>query len=324
MTKQTTLAALLFVIITTAVFGDEEKITPSFSESIELKQNQILKTETNPYERPTFEKKKKNVFITMGLTALIPGLGHAYLDEFKKAGALAGSYGLGMGLHQAQYQTNEYMYADIITQNTRFYSMYAAYRDLREYNGELNYRFKMPQESITDLTLAPFQWSVIKKPEVWGGILGAFTIGAAISHLAHFDNGGAHIGCSVANSMYPLSAFPVGIGEEAFFRGYCQPAISEISNQTTGLIGSSLIFGAAHWFNASNYSERNKRKYHSYIIPFITSFGAYFGWLAQKNNSLKESVAVHAWYDFAIFLTSAIASGSIKESEPRFQMTFAF
>ena len=109
----------------------------------------------------------------MGLTALVPGLGHAYLGDFKKAGGLAGTYGLGMGLNGVQNATGEYMFGSTITQNTRFYSMYAAYRDLRTYNGELNYRFKMPQESITDLTLAPFQFSVMKKPEVWGGILGA-------------------------------------------------------------------------------------------------------------------------------------------------------
>ena len=124
--------------------------------------------------------------------------------------------------------------------------------------------------------------------------------------------------------MYPLSAFAVGIGEEAFFRGYLQPSISEISNRKVGLVSSSLLFGAAHIPNGMSLSSRNQRKYYSTMIPFITCFGAYFGWLTQKNNSLKEAVAVHAWYDFFIFLGSSLAAGSIKDAEPSFQLNFTF
>ena len=53
MKKQITLLALFFAATS---FATEE--TPSFSAPIKIDESQITKTELNPYERPSFERKK--------------------------------------------------------------------------------------------------------------------------------------------------------------------------------------------------------------------------------------------------------------------------
>ncbi|HRW58606.1 MAG TPA: hypothetical protein P5048_03175 [Chlamydiales bacterium] len=46
--------------------------------------------------------------------------------------------------------------------------------------------------------------------------------------------------------------------------------------------------------------------------------------MTYKNNSLKESVALHSWYDFIIFAISASASESISHHKPSFSMSLEF
>jgi hypothetical protein len=59
-------------------------------------------------------------------------------------------------------------------------------------------------------------------------------------------------------------------------------------------------------------------------MPFIAACGGYMGWLSYKNGSLKESVAVHAWYDFIIFSLASVASQSITGEPATFAIQFAF
>jgi hypothetical protein len=40
-----------------------------------------------------------------------------------------------------------------------------------------------------------------------------------------------------------------------------------------------------------------------------TSFRVYAGWITQRSNSLKESTAVHTWYDFTLMAASTLARG---------------
>jgi len=71
---------------------------------------------------------------------------------------------------------------------------------------------------------------------------------------------------------------------------------------------SSLAFGAAHIPNAMQFNPSQRWRYYAFSLPIITSFGAYMGWLTYKNRSLKESVALHAWYDFVLMSAGALAS----------------
>jgi hypothetical protein len=108
----------------------------------------------------------KNSFIAVGLSSLMPGFGHVYLGDAKTAGSLIGVTGLSAcGATFLNSKKNSFL----ILQNTWSYGIYAAYRDVRSYNQQSGYSYKMPMDSYEDLAGAPFSLKILKKPGVWGG-----------------------------------------------------------------------------------------------------------------------------------------------------------
>ena len=268
---------------------------------------------------PILPKAHKNSFLTVGLSFLAPGLGHVYLGDLKTAGGLFGTAFASTSL--ASYEKTRSYSQLMSSSNTWFYNVYAAYRDVRINNGQAGYSYKMPSDSFSDLASAPFRWSVMKKPEVWGGLIGALTLGGAITYFAFSDELAT---ASITSNIHPLSAFSIGLGEEAFFRGYLQSYLAERMNPTAAITLSSLAFGAVHIPNALFLPENQRSSYYAFSLPLITTFGGYMGWLTHKNRSLKSSVAVHAWYDFTLFLVSAIATPTASAGRPEFAYSFDF
>ncbi|MEX0962221.1 MAG: CPBP family intramembrane glutamic endopeptidase [Simkaniaceae bacterium] len=271
-------------------------------------------------------KPEKSTFLTVGLSALYPGLGHAYLGEMGEASMLAGSYTSGVvAMQQLSLSQDGYIGAFEAAMTAWSYGMYASYRDVRNYNENRIYTYDMPQDSFAGISLASVNPKILKKFEVWGGVVGALIAGATITNLSFSDKATA-LTCSSTNNIHPLFAFPTGISEEAFFRGFLQSSISEISNNPViGIIGSSLLFGAAHIANAGALEPEYRTRYYTVSLPFITALGAYFGLLTYKNKSLKEAVAVHAWYDFVLFLASrAVTEAKINHRPVTYQISFDF
>jgi|GEM_PF-1046398 len=275
---------------------------------------------------PVVPPTRKQPWLAVTLSSLFPGLGHIYLEDPKTAGVLMGTAGLGMGIGQSPHLNPSVREINLATlQVASFYGLYAAYRDARLYNGASHYSYQMPKDSLTDLTLASFKWSVIKKPEVWGGVLGALLIGATTVYFA-YPHETAKIEVTHAKTTpMPLIALPVGVGEESFFRGFLQSALCESLNPVAGIILSSLAFGAAHIPNAQLIDDPSQRwRYYTFSLPLITGIGAYCGWLTHKNRSLQESVAVHTWYDFILFSLGALANQSAATGRPGFAFAVPF
>jgi membrane protease YdiL (CAAX protease family) len=275
---------------------------------------------------PLEPKRPKNTAIAVGLSAVFPGLGHLYLGEMETASGLLGSAGLGVaGIRLGELSSsNDWAYsAGAMTVQTAWsYGLYAAYRDVRAHNG-LQYSYKMPTDTFLDLTAAPFSWSVIKKPEVWGGVLGSLVVATGVGYLTLQHKKKWSGSASVRESISPVFAFPIGIGEEALFRGFAQSILSEWLTPWGGIAVSSALFGAAHIPNAWGASARSQRAYYSIVIPWLTLFGVYDGWLTYKNRSMKESVAIHAWYDFILLLGAAAGQAAIgKRADLSMHLTF--
>lgn len=275
---------------------------------------------------PLLPKPPKSSFFATSL-AFVPGLGHVYLSDLKTAGALFGSATLSSALEKNK-ETAAYSLL-FSSQNITFYSVYAAYRDVRINNEQKGYKYRMPNDSFQDLTFAPFRWSVLKKPEVWGGLLGSLAAASAVSYF--FFEPDSHIACSTKTStILPFAAFSIGLGEEAFFRGYLQSFFAERMSPGAAIATSSLIFGAAHIGNIYTVENnelvlvKNWREYLTYGIPFISSLGGYMGWLTHKNRSLQQSVALHAWYDFTLFLSQAVVTPTAMAGSPRFAYSLSF
>ncbi len=262
--------SLSLILSTISGYGEEEDhegeialLEPSlFSETPTMQQ------EITP---PTFAPRYKSPFLAVSLSTLCPGLGHAYMGDFQTAGALFGSTGAMITMGSLKVGNEEVQISNLVTlQNAWFYNIYASYRDVRAFNGDVGYSYKMPTDSFSDLAWAPFQWSVIKKPEVWGGFLGAFTVAAGLGYLFLSKDKETHFNLS-PGIKFPLLAFPVGIGEESLFRGFLQSSLSETLTPWGGIAVSSLAFGAVHLANGALMEPDERRHYYSVGIPFITT-----------------------------------------------------
>lgn len=280
---------------------------------------------------PVAETSHKRPWLAAGLSALFPGLGQMYLGDMRSAGIMASSAGVCLGINISQLQDSKksndnILLPSLIAYSTNsYYSTYAAYRDARVANGLTNYSYRMPMEGFTDLTYAPFQWSVLKKPEVWGGILGAVAIASTVVAIGYSNSSEVKIAASSESPyLMPPLALPVAIGEESFFRGFIQSAISENINPMAGLALSSLAFGAAHIPNALVLEKEDQWRYYTFSLPMITALGAYCGWMTQKNHSLKESVALHMWYDFIVFSAAALATHKACATPMNFAISTSF
>ena len=272
---------------------------------------------------PVLEPARKSVFLTVGLSCLIPGLGHAYLGDLETASGLVGS-SLGLGWVVASSDPPSVKLTSLVTlQSAWSYSLYAAYRDVRKYNGQRGYSYKMPSDSLTDLALAPFRFKVLKKPEVWGGFLGAFAVAAATAYLAYPKE--ARIPLHLSRRIHvPAIALPIGIGEESLFRGYLQSLLAEAFGPEVGIALSSLTFGAAHIPNAMALAPEHQWRYYAFSLPLVTAMGAYFGWITHKNHSIQESVALHTWYDFVLFSLASLASQASCVGNSSFSIAIPF
>jgi membrane protease YdiL (CAAX protease family) len=108
---------------------------------------------------------------------------------------------------------------------------------------------------------------------------------------------------------------PVGVGEEALFRGLIQTELEERLGTWGGLAAASAIFGAVH---VVNFLDDPKSA--AYALPVISVLGSSIG-LAyiRTGHKLETSVAMHFWYDF---LLSAAAFAADPQHQP-FVVQFA-
>lgn len=276
-----------------------------------------------PFAAPPLPKPYRSGHLAAGLSLIYPGLGHLYLGDNRAAAVLSSTMGASIGaglgweswMKAQREKDGEFGFffnpGFILAQATWGYGIFAAYRDGRAYNQFSGYNYPMPTDSFSDLAYAPFRSQVMKKPEVWGGVLGALVIGTVVSYFGFSSEEVEEAQPGQANatrSFLPLAAFPVGLGEEALFRGCIQPLFSEALTPWGGLTLASLAFGAAHIPNALMLPEEDRWRYYSFSLPLITGIGAYCGWLSMKNRSLQESVALHAWYDFVLFGLTALTA----------------
>lgn len=88
-----------------------------------------------------------------------------------------------------------------------------------------------------------------------------------------------------------------GIAEELVFRGYLHRQFTAWAREAVaaGIIGSALLFGAAHGYQGA----RN--------MVLLSIFGALFSLLAVFRRSLRPGIFAHAWQDIAAGLVLALA-----------------
>lgn len=279
-----------------------------------------------------------------GLSLLCPGCGQLYLGESEGAaylGTAAALVGTSIALLRGQDQVSLDEPARsarvplaipllITAQNLWFYSIFDAYRDARVLRGDEGYRHPITRESLGELASAPFQPKVLASPWVWGGVPLALGAGIFVSWLASrgdtsgeprptiFDVRRVNVlghdfsrgaGFAAGAGYYAAMFVPVGVGEEALFRGMIQTELEERFGTWGGLAAASVIFGGVH---VLNFVDDPKTA--ALAVPVITVLGSSLGLAYQRTgHKLKTSVAMHFWYDF---LLSTVAFAADPAHQP--------
>ncbi len=313
---------LSFLLTSTLLFALEEANEEIAQLDISLISEPVSITEFEIPE-PRLNLKNKSPVLAATLS-IVPGLGNFYLGDFETSSFILSSMGTAVaGMYTPSYFIQES--SSLTIQTVWAYGFYSSYRDARIYRENAGYDYQMPTDSFAEIALSPFSPSILKKPEVWGAVLVDLALAITLVHFTSPRD--AHIQLSTGPEMNPLFAFPVGISEETFFRGFLLPFFSEYFTPTGGIILSSIAFGAAHIPNARYMTREDARSYYALNIPLITLTGAYLGWLTYKNNSLKEAVAYHSWYDFIVFSLvslAELAEQTIRTGKPSFAFSFDF
>ena len=292
-----------------------------------------------------------------GYSLLCPGCGHFYLRQNGTGAAYllttAALLGSGLALISQSDDVSALGGASdtakvpiglqlvMAGQNLWFYAIFDAYRDARVLRGDEGYEHPITRETLGTLASAPFRPSVLKSPWVWAGVPAALAAGIAVSYAVapdeltgddrpsifevdevNFLGKGYSPGAGFAlGELYFGGLFvPVGVGEEALFRGVLQAELTERFGPWGGLAIASTIFGAVHTFNFTQKGSDIEDA--AVAVPFITIVGSSLG-LAYMNTGyrLETSVAMHFWYDF---LLSTAAFAADPEHQPfvvRYGMT---
>jgi membrane protease YdiL (CAAX protease family) len=290
---------------------------------------------------------------TASFLALVPGLGHAYLGEYGEAAGYGGSM-LGLRLILEVVTTVEPEFngqtIGLGMQNLWFYNIFDAYRDARRKQKNYDYKTPVTNESLLQLVTAPFRPDVLRKKWVWAGVPAALVGGFGVSLLAeralpetNFSLASLRptpkplpgLGIAkitsddlpilLAGGAFLTATFvPVGVGEEALFRGVLQSSLVNRMGPINGWIAASLLFGSVHIFNfvevdpiTERISGFNEAGY--FAVPYITLVGAGFGYAYMKeNDKLSASVAAHFWYDFLLSVPAIFALANAEPATIRF------
>lgn len=232
-------------------------------------------------------------------------------------------------------------------QNLWFYGIYATYRDARLARGDAGYKYPVAREHADDLLLAPFNPRILRKAWVWAGVPAGLAAAVGVAYLASRvsdggsatstmrtlgDPGGVRFfgrsygtGTGFAlGSAYNAALFlPVGVGEEALFRGAIQAGLSETSlDLWGGWAVASVIFGGTHLFNFVD-SGSGGWKTAAVAVPYLMASGGYLGLVyIETGFSLRTGAAVHFWYDFLLTTIDFIADPDHQPFVMRFGMPF--
>jgi len=226
-------------------------------------------------------------------------------------------------------------------QNLWFYGVFGAYRDARLARGDAGYTYPITREGLDDLVTAPFRPRVLARPWFWAGL--PLLLGAAVGFTALVDRDdlgggmrrlgdpggvwflgrrfGTKTGFALGEAYYGSLFLPVGVGEEALFRGALQPGMTETFGLWPGWAITSGIFGGVHAFNFLGQDQGLTLA--AKAVPFITVVGSYLGVVAIRTGyTLETSVALHFWYDFFLGTISFIADPDNQPFALRFGMPF--
>ncbi len=276
-----------------------------------------------PILPPAHESAENNYSPPLAaLISVFPGLGHFYLGEVSQGlKYLTAIPGLIIGSNYfTEQKPSQYEMSALLAltaQDMWAYNFYSAYRNARHLNKNANYQIPHKQTEFRHLFKAPFQkrfslHGLTVLPMLLATVLGGSTIlTSALEDSTLFDLEESYVfdksrnrftGFVLGETQSLLISLNAGIAEEALFRGVLQSEFTNLFGKLPGLLMASSLFGLAHYDETLGDANRAG-------IVFRGLIGLYLGWIYQRNQyDLRQSVAIHFWWNFFIFSSSFIAS----------------
>ena len=204
------------------------------------------------------------------------------------------------------------------------YDSYASYRLQSDAWDNSSFR----RYGFMELMAAPFTGSNIIKAQVLlgaaSGVLAIVGLLAADGELPFDDSvfatGNYYMGERELNAPAfflegilggAVSATYTAVGEEAVYTGFFHEELCDVMGKRWGTITETAAFTAMHVF-----TDLGRGKDWKYILCHA-AFVAGTNWLsdwAYEEGGLPLTVALHAWTDFAAFMTTAILTGGVPQS----------
>lgn len=158
------------------------------------------------------------------------------------------------------------------------------------------YGFLTLKEQPTDILMAPFKFSYLKRSTTWIplAVAGWLHLSVIMADSETLAEQGAQITALTGSDVFYTGAISYGAGvwEEAAFRGWILPEFMQLTHSPDWSNAiTALLFSLAHLNTVS--------------VPWIQlGLGWYFGDLTIRNNwEIGESVFIHSWWDVFAFLT---------------------
>lgn len=190
-------------------------------------------------------------------------------------------------------------FSSSVALNSMFMSSYDAYQSRAKYR-RFDNAVTISTKPVSQLWKAAFKWENLAKPSTYIPLLLAAAYVSSRDNVYAIQRGDsaslfeAH-SANLAGNMF------TAVGEEAFFRGYLNTELSHQLGQSSGLVVSSLLFGALH---SGSGNQAN--------FGTATAIGGYLGWLHQRNNyDLEQAVAVHYWFNVISGIAELKHGGSL-------------
>jgi len=249
---------------------------------------------------------------------IIPGAGHMYQGDWGK-GLLFTTTEVALFSSSVVLLIQDKKKADMaafnlltLFQNEHFYNVYSAYQDARIKIKNENYLSELSEENILDLLTSPFDFNLLTR---WTFLVPITLVTGITAWILSDSDSSVKIRSSGASWAFPLlggQSTVIGVGEEAYFRGYLQPEFKELFKNKWLAIGSqSLLFAAAHDIYIDDPRLPKIARYWPGALRF--SFAAYCGWVTERNKySIRENIAMHAWWDCSLLSAEYLLTGKVE------------
>jgi hypothetical protein len=238
--------------------------------------------------------RPRDYMLTPFVSFLLPGFDQWWEGQYSAAAIYSGTAIAGLTYAGLQANHKDDRHALIGSQfymGAGGFSAYHSFRSAVRSRQPLGqFTFLTEEETASELLLAPFEFSHLQR---WTTIAPLLFVSAFLGlAVAVDDSREVHI--SPADVFFAGGhSYLAGTWEEAAFRGYLYPALTEATHSSFwGNIGQSAMFTLGH------------PPYTALGVAMRSAFGLYTGWLVEKRAwTLSEAIFIHTWWDVLVFGT---------------------